>query len=211
MRKLFLPSILITVSLMIILFACKKESPSTNQTPTSKVKPKFRLLNDTDNYDVYFGDSVVARYTYTGVIGGANRYNVVWEDKFGNNYVPFMRCELSMPVVSGDTMVRARYLSSTNGTTYSQYSDGMVEKEATSGGDCDELGGRRTSESFDDCFVRNWSNFCCDFESCVAQAAFPLIIAAACSLSCADAMPVQNGNIETVYNVSQSTVVYVRP
>jgi hypothetical protein len=52
-------------------------------------------------------------------------------------------------------------------------------------GDCSKLGSRQKGESYDDCFGRNWSNFCCDFSGCMAQSMTPPIVAAAIGISCA--------------------------
>ena len=62
---------------------------------------------------------------------------------------------------------------------------GNIKTYSMSNPDCDELGKRRSGESFDDCFKRNWSNFCCDFIGCLAQIANPLAIAAAITIVCA--------------------------
>ncbi len=59
-----------------------------------------------------------------------------------------------------------------------------LKKYSKSYGDCDELGERRSGESFDDCFKRNWSDFCCDFIGCMAQITNPTAVAAAITLVC---------------------------
>ena len=49
---------------------------------------------------------------------------------------------------------------------------------------CDELGARRPNESFNDCFERNWNNFCCDFIGCMVQITRAPLVAAAITLVC---------------------------
>lgn len=50
--------------------------------------------------------------------------------------------------------------------------------------DPEELGPRRPTETFNDCFVRNWTNFGTDFISLIAQIAAPKEVAAAIALVC---------------------------
>ena len=49
---------------------------------------------------------------------------------------------------------------------------------------CNDLGGMRKGETFNDCFQRNWNNFCCDLIGCAAQIAAPWAVAAAIAITC---------------------------
>ncbi|MBN8653385.1 MAG: hypothetical protein J0L67_18300 [Cytophagales bacterium] len=51
-------------------------------------------------------------------------------------------------------------------------------------GNCNQLGPRRRGEAYGDCFVRNWQNFCCDFDGCAAQFATGQLVAIAIGLEC---------------------------
>lgn len=51
-------------------------------------------------------------------------------------------------------------------------------------GNCNALGPPRPGEGYGDCFLRNWTNFCCDFTGCTAQSISGSAIAIAVGIDC---------------------------
>lgn len=58
---------------------------------------------------------------------------------------------------------------------------------------CEMLGKKRSGENFDDCFKRNWNNFCCDFWGCAAQISNPYGVAIAIGILCGSDAPALGG------------------
>ena len=51
-------------------------------------------------------------------------------------------------------------------------------------GNCDKLGPRLKEETFDDCFWRNFDNFCCDLTGCMAIITNTELVVVAIALTC---------------------------
>ncbi|GIL23565.1 MAG: hypothetical protein BroJett042_20780 [Bacteroidota bacterium] len=60
----------------------------------------------------------------------------------------------------------------------------LVQPKRHYPGDCNQLGGPRPGESYGDCFLRNWDNFCCDFSGCASQMISGPSVAIAIGISC---------------------------
>ncbi len=51
-------------------------------------------------------------------------------------------------------------------------------------GDCSKLGGLKKGETWDDCWNRNMTNFCCDLIGCLTMATSPVLVSIAAGISC---------------------------
>lgn len=74
-------------------------------------------------------------------------------------------------------------------------------------GNCNELGGKRQGETFEDCFARNFTNFCCDFTGCTALTLYPIPVMAGIALGCGTSgawIP----HIENIYDHENNTYIY---
>lgn len=123
----------------------------------------------------------------TYVNGGKANFYFSGEDENGGSYEIDMVSNLD----SVTTTAMLNYSTLESGDMKLEFTVNNVVVNETSfkpnswPGDCSLLGSRKPKESYDDCFGRNWSNFCCDMSGCAAQTWNPAIVAAAIAISCA--------------------------
>ncbi len=208
--SLVLTTTAIFTALVITFLACNKQtevSPNASNGGSSG-QTKTTYTGEIPDYVITFNNGVKAKYW---IIQQNGTWDVSWELKTYN----------SNNALIDEYVVASSYVAGTNDVTMEFKMAGVpiainTFKPNSYPGDCSKLGSRKQGESYDDCFGRNWSNFCCDFTGCAAQTLSPVTVAAAIGISCAfkerPAYPATT--IESMY-ITDITVngssVYARP
>lgn len=176
MKKIYL-SILSIFIIALSFYSCSKVSENT-VNPDKNILRKTGSYSAVSSYTVTWDDNSIAKFYAHSTI--SDNYQIEIYDDLGTLE------QTIIGAIEDDAGTEYSRLKNTSGVVLYEHTYNDPNTNHVNGypGDCNKLGSRKQNESYEDCYERNYDNFCCDFIGCLAQDTQPILVSLAIAITC---------------------------